>query len=80
MQNPALQPFEQFPEFPASLPGAPSPTDALTKEVNCGLCGTPIGTLADLELVATTPVHSTCLRYLIMMGRQGDGPPAGEVV
>jgi hypothetical protein len=81
MYNPAVQPSDRLPELPPPAAGIANPSDALTEPVRCGLCGTPIGTLAELELVAATAVHSMCLRYLIMAGEQMQGGfPPSQVV
>lgn len=45
-------------------------SDVLAHEVTCRLCGTGIRTMAELEVVATTPVHSACLRNMMIMGWQ----------
>jgi hypothetical protein len=81
MYNPGLQPSGPYPELPAALANVPNASDALTASVNCGLCGMPIETLAELELVATTAVHGNCLRYLSLVGRQvQDGLAPEDVV
>jgi hypothetical protein len=66
------QAFVSGPESgpPPTREPIPNRMDTLSHSVTCGLCGTPIRTVQELEVVASSAVHGECLRHMLFMGWQ----------
>jgi len=64
--------FHPAPESnPFSMPeNGSAALDSLSTVVVCRLCGTPVATMQELEVVASSAVHTACLRHMIVMGWQ----------